>query len=209
MRKLLLLSAFVLLFVGAFAQISVESFNPLPDDLTASSPEGKRIDQSGELAALIKIVTIETEFAFEGGTLGIVDTQQRVGEIWVWVPRGSRKITLKHPLWGVLRDYRFPVEIEAGHTYEMVLDFPQPHPKFDNKQNQYLVFQISPKDAKLKVNGVSWNVDGDGESIRYVQFGTYTYQVEAPNYYPESGTITLDNPDESMTVTIQLRPIEK
>ena len=44
-----------------------------------------------------------------------------VGEVWVWVPYGSRKITISHQQLGVLRDYRYPVEIEAKRTYEMVL----------------------------------------------------------------------------------------
>ena len=89
--------------------------------MTTTSAEGKRIDQNGEVAALIKVVTPETGFVFEGGTLGIVGTQQRVSEIWVWVPRASRKITILHQQLGQLRDYRFPVEIEADRTYEMVL----------------------------------------------------------------------------------------
>ncbi len=91
--------------------ISVKSFQPLPYDGTASSLEGKRIDQNGQVAALIKVMTTETGFVFEGGRLGIVDTKQEAGEIWVWVPRASRKITIKHPRLGVLRDYMFPIEI--------------------------------------------------------------------------------------------------
>ena len=101
--------------------IFVKSFQVLPMDMTASSLEGKRIDQNGEVAALLKIVTSETGFTFEGGALGIVDSKQENGEVWVWVPRASRKITIKHQQLGVLRDYRYPIEIEAERTYEMVL----------------------------------------------------------------------------------------
>ena len=50
-----------------------------------------------------------------------MDTKQQVSEIWVWVPKASRKITIKHPQLGQLRDYFFPTEIEAERTYEMVL----------------------------------------------------------------------------------------
>ena len=88
---------FLLLAFGLIAQaqnISVKSFRALPTDLTASSIEGKRLDQNGQVAALIKIMTTEKGFSFEGGTLGIVDSKQEKGE--VWVPRASRKITIKH-----------------------------------------------------------------------------------------------------------------
>ena len=53
----------------------MKSFKALHMDLTASSLEGKRVDQNGDVAALIKVVTTETGFVFEGGTLGIVDTK--------------------------------------------------------------------------------------------------------------------------------------
>ena len=39
--------------------------------------------------------------------LGIVKRIDKVGEIWLYVPRGTRKITIKHPQLGVLRDYAF------------------------------------------------------------------------------------------------------
>ena len=90
MKRYILLTFILLAFIGVSAQsISVNSFRSLPMDMTASSLEGKRIDQNGDVAALIKVVTTQTGFTFEGGTLGIVDTKQRNGEIWVWVPRGE------------------------------------------------------------------------------------------------------------------------
>ena len=116
---------FLLLFlsIGAVAQnITVKSFKDMPMDMSASSLEGKRIDRNGAVAALIKIVSTETGFSFDGGTLGIVDSKQKVGEIWLWVPYGSRKLTIVHPQLGVLSYYYYPIEIKAEHTYEMVLN---------------------------------------------------------------------------------------
>lgn len=89
--------------------ISVKSFQAMPMDMTASSLEGKRIDQNGEVAALLKIVTSETGFTFEGGALGIVDSKQENGEVWVWVPRASRKITIFYSTQQKMQ--RFPIEI--------------------------------------------------------------------------------------------------
>ncbi len=87
MKRFVILSLFFLSLYSASSQnISVKSY-----DGAASSLNGKRIDQNGEVAALIKVVTTETGFTFEGGRLGIVDTKQEAGEIWVWVPRASRK----------------------------------------------------------------------------------------------------------------------
>ena len=101
--------------------ISVKSFRLLETDLTANTAGTMKRDQNNEVSALIKVVTTETGFAFDGGMLGIVGTEQRTGEIWVYVPQKSRKITLSHQKLGVLRDYYYPVPVEAGRTYEMVL----------------------------------------------------------------------------------------
>ena len=68
MKKYITLVFILFAFVYASAQsISVKSFRALSRDMTASSLEGKRIDQNGEVAALIKIETSETGFAFDGG----------------------------------------------------------------------------------------------------------------------------------------------
>ena len=40
-----------------------------------------RKDQNGEIAALIKIVTTEKGFGFDGGMMGVVGSEQKLGEI--------------------------------------------------------------------------------------------------------------------------------
>ena len=165
MKKIFLIVIVILSFFKVSAQnnISVKSFRPLVGDMTTTSAEGKRIDQNNEVCALIKIVTTEKDFAFEGGALGIVGSQQRKGEIWVWVPRGLRKITILHDQLGVLRDYRFPVEIEADRTYEMVLTTAKIETIVKEEvREQFLMFQITPPDAMLEVNDQIWPVSAEG-----------------------------------------------
>lgn len=61
--------------------ISVSSFKLLDSDLTANTAGTMEQDQNGEVAALIKVVTTQTGFAFDGGAMGIVKTKQTPGEI--------------------------------------------------------------------------------------------------------------------------------
>lgn len=208
MKRYCLLFLLLYAFFGAMAQsISVKSFKALPMDLTASSLEGKRIDQNGDVAALIKVVTNATGFVFEGGTLGIVDTKQETGEVWVWVPRASRKITIKHPKLGVLRSYVYPIEIEAERTYEMVLTTAKMETVFvDEVNEQFLMFRITPHDALLEVNEQVWPVSDDGIARKLVDFGSYTYRVQAQNYHPYAGVVEVNDPDETQIVTINLEP---
>lgn len=108
------------LLVGA-QSISVSSFRLLEKDLTANTAGTTEKDQNGEVAALIKVMTTQKGFVFDGGTLGIVKTLPKTAEIWVYVPKGLKNITISHPQLGTLRDYYFPLSIEAARTYEMVL----------------------------------------------------------------------------------------
>ncbi len=176
-------------------------------DMTASSLEGKRIDQNGQVAALIKIVTTEMDFSFEGGTLGIVDSQQRKGEIWVWVPHGLRKITILHQKLGVLRDYRFPLEIEAERTYEMELSTAKVETIVKEEvHQQYLAFKITPANATLEVNDRPWELDGDGTAQEFVNFGSYSYRVQSPDYHADAGVVVVNDPENTVFVSVTLLP---
>ena len=206
MRKLIPFIILLFVAMGATAQISVESFVPLPTDMTATSLENKRTDRNGDACALIKIVTPETDFTFEGGTLGVVDSKQENGEVWVWVPRGLKKITIKHQVLGVLRDYRFPCELESERTYEMKLITAEIQIiKKKKETKQYLTFEVNPKDATLEVNDVEWILDEDGTQSKYMDWGTYTYRVTAPHFHPEVGKVTL-NSNDTKILPVTLKP---
>ena len=128
--------------------LAVTSFKPLPNDLTANMAGTQEKDQNGDVAALIKVVTSQTGFSFEGGMAGIVKTQQRTGEIWVYVPHGIKKITILHQSLGVLRDYYFPCAIEAAKTYEMALTSGEVRTTVvEDLGVSYLVLSVTPKTA--------------------------------------------------------------
>ena len=194
------------MMLSAQNNLAVKSFRALPNDMTASSREGRRIDQNGEVAALIRVVTTETGFTFEGGSLGIVDTKQRVSEIWVWVPHGLRRISIFHPQLGVLRDYVFPMEIEAERTYEMVLLSGQVETVVrPTVTQQFLVIRVTPKDAMVTVDGMPWPVI-DGVAQKMVDFGRYEYRVEALDYHASAGKVDVNDADNKAVVEVVLRP---
>ena len=102
--------------------MKVLQFRELTNDLTANLYGTSKTDDNGEVAALIKIVTTEKGFTFDGGSLGIVATEYKAGEIWLYVPRRAQRLTISHSSYGVLRDYVYPIPIEGAKTYEMLLD---------------------------------------------------------------------------------------
>ena len=202
-----LMALFAALSAKAQNNIAVASFRLLDTDLTANLQGTMRIDQNGHTCALIKVVTTQTGFTFDVGIMGITDTEQKAGEIWVWVPFGVKHINIGHPTLGFLRDYYFPCSVEEARTYEMVLTTGEVviHVK-ETVQQQYLMFQISPHDAVLEVDNQVWNVSAEGTAKKYVNFGTYDYRVQAPNYHSEVGKVTVNDPKNKHVVKVDLDP---
>ena len=91
MRKSILFLFLIFRLTVLAQSISVSSFKLLDTDLTANTAGTMEMDQNGETAALIKVVTTQTGFSFDGGALGIVKTKQTPGEVWVYIPRGAKK----------------------------------------------------------------------------------------------------------------------
>ena len=200
----ILLIIFGLSGTGLSAQnISVKSFRLLETDLTANTAGTLKKDQNNETAALIKVVTTETGFVFDGGTLGIVGTTQRAGEIWVYVPPKSRKITILHPQLGVLRDYFYPISIEAGRTYEMVLATGRVTTIVqESAGGQYLVMKVSPSNAEVSIDEVPYEVENDEVTV-FLKYGKHTYRVSAALHEPEAGQIDMGNTKKEMAVTLR------
>ena len=207
MKRISCIILTLLIIANTFAQsISISSFKLLDTDLTANTAGTMEMDQNGETAALIKVVTTQTGFTFDGGAMGIVKTKQTPSEVWVYIPRGSKKISIKHPQLGVLRDYYFPVAIEAARTYEMVLVAGEV--KTIVKQagtSQYVVFQLNPENAQVEIDGIVLETN-KGIATKMMKFGTYNYRVQAPNYLPEAGNVTVNDPTDKHVVNVSLKP---
>lgn len=102
-------------------QFSVASFQVLPNDVSAFINNVR--DLNDEACALVKVEAPQ-DFAFST-PLGIVKRQDEVGEIWLYLPKGTKMLTLKHPAWGVVRDYNLGGVLESRMTYEMKLNLPK------------------------------------------------------------------------------------
>lgn len=105
-------------------QFGIRSFRQLQHDITAWIDPVR--DLNKEACALIKIPGGKN-FAFTT-PLGVVKRVEEVGETWLYVPHGTIQLTVKHPRWGVLRDYRLGQSLESRIVYELVLDLPLEQP---------------------------------------------------------------------------------
>lgn len=146
MKRILLLLLLACIYIDGSAQqgLKIESFRYLENDLTAITSGTERRDQNGIRAALIKIITPEKGFEFDGGMLGVVDVVEKVGEIWLYIPQNSLHLSINHRYFGKLNDYNYPMEIISGRTYEMRLDI---------GTGRYVNITSSIDGASVKVDG--------------------------------------------------------
>lgn len=205
MKRQIFILFFILQIMFVNAQnLSVESFRLLETDLTANTQGTMMIDQNGEVAALIKVVTTATGFVFDGGMMGIVNTVPKTGEVWVYVPRGIQRITISHQQFGVLRDYYFPISIDNARTYEMVLKHPDSNTA--KMKAQFVIFNVTPHNAIVFIDNEARSLNSEGQlSIRLSQ-GEHSYTITAPSYRSESGTVVVG--DDRVSKVINLESLE-
>ncbi len=96
----------------------IDHFRENTMDMAAATSGVK--DLNGNVAALIRFVVRDDKFNFDAN-LGVLKKEQRTGEIWLFVPQGTRRITISHPVLGVLRGYELPEVIKAKTTYDATI----------------------------------------------------------------------------------------
>lgn len=201
MRKVLLFILIVGSFNSLFADISVKSFRKLESDLDARVHHPLN-DQNGDVCAIIKVVTTQSGFLFDGGTMGIVKTVPKNAEIWVYVPWGIKRLTITHPQLGLLRDYMIPMPIEKATVYELVLISGRVETTvIEEISSQWLVLTPEPANALVYINDEFVKT---GEYMAKLKPGTYTYRVELPLYHTEAGRFEMGA--EKKPINVKLRP---
>lgn len=185
-------------------KIQVTAFNRMETDVTARITAPQR-DQNGEVCALIRIVTTEKDLMFEPDALGIVTRENKPGEIWLYIPRGARRISIMHDKFGVLRNYFYPDIIEKATVYEMEIQVGDGTLQTPVDANtQLIVMRPDPATADIYMDDDKVPTE-NGLFTATMKKGTHTYRVEAPMYAPEAGIIDLGSEQKIMSVTLKPR----
>ena len=206
MKRLYAIFLSLLLAMTLHAQsLVVQSFKMDETDLTANTAGTIVIDQNGQKCALIKVETTQTGFSFDAGALGVVKTEQKVGEIWVYVPEGVKRLTISHQQLGILRDYDLGQTLKRARTYILKLTSGEVQTVIKQaRTSQYVVFQVTPKNAVVELNGELLTTT-DGMATKMMRFGTYDYRVQAPDYLPEVGKIEVNDPKNKHVINVSLK----
>ena len=218
-KRLLLL---LLLIVGtsvANAQqklkFSVASFELDQFDLTAKNDAYKKVDGNGDLYAIIKVSSTNPDddlrtYNFNFGNMNSM-VEPHDAELWVYVQRNAKIVTISRAGYNPINRYDLHTTIEAGRTYTMQLSSQAP-----KVYTQMVQFNIQPATSGATVTVKSSKegavkeslglVDATGSVARSLEYGTYTYEVIAPNYHPSEGRFTLKDKTKTHIETVTLRP---
>ena len=196
MRKILL--SFFLLFAAissALAQkLTVESFKLAGSDLTAQTQPRK--DLNDRNCALIKVGIGLQGVQFEGGIMGNVEN--KTGEYWVYMPQGNRMLKVKHanyaPVMVTFADYGVE-KLESNRTYELTITASGNVVGPVDAGGNFYALTVSPKVAKVSIDGVLQSSSADGEYSAMLPYGSHTYKVEAGGYISKSGSFTISSSD--------------
>lgn len=127
MRKTTLLILLMLAALPLRGQaIRISDFKLAVADGAAADIRTAVSDLDGELCAVLKMETRLSGWTFEAGLSGIMDVRYGDGFIYVYVPRGTRKISVGHKDYAPLRGWPIPLTLEAGRTYSMKLVVEKP-----------------------------------------------------------------------------------
>lgn len=103
-----------LMAMGQSADFEIRNFHERTTDLSAISSNYKDLNKLP--AALIRFTVRDPEFEFSSNW-GILGIERKTGEVYLYVPQDTKRLTIRHPRLGVLQDYEIPVRIKSKVTY--------------------------------------------------------------------------------------------
>ncbi len=119
-KIVLLFSALISAICVNAQDIQITKFERNYTSLIASMNQVK--DNNGEACAVIRFLVREKDFQIEAN-LGVVKKEVLPGEIRLWVPSGTKRITtIRYKNLLPLTNYEIPVQIEPKVTYEATLE---------------------------------------------------------------------------------------
>jgi len=196
LRKFLLTFSFVWCTAMMWGQnIRVESFKRVDNDITART--SVVLDANDDECALIKMVTTDTDYNVDGY---IKRRDDRVGELWFYVPQGTKQIVIRHKRLGKLV-YPLPEVLKSKVTYQITLPDNVEIIVHEDAGGQYLVMKVEPAESTVYIDGIAETLNG-GLLQKFLGYGTHTYRVEAPMYQTMEGKLEIADARKDMTVSL-------
>ncbi len=208
--------------VESYAQqlkvFSVESVEDDPFDMSANAKAAtKKVDGSGDLYAILKITSDDVDddlraYNFDFGMLkSIVEVHDAEGEIWVYVQKNAKQVTITRSGYRTVSRYDLQRTFESGKVYRMKISVKK---EVAVVGKGTLMFQITPAKAGIMVTYTNSDgveslfgaTDEYGQVAKYIELGTYTFSVVAEYYHKSEGRVKLESKNGTHIEEVVLRP---
>ncbi len=192
----------------------VQSFEQNQFDTSARVKATEKYDGNGDRYSIIKVTSTNPDddlmaYSFDFGMMNSL-VEQHDDELWVYVQRNAKHVTIKRAGYATVRNYDLRTTIQPGQVFDMVLS-----PETAKIQKQMVYFKITQKDAnvtimfKLNESGATpevVNLGEKSEAAKNLTLGRYSYTVLSEDYYEYESMLVLDNTNETHVEEITLRP---
>ena len=186
--------------------LKVKEMKRIMSDLSASTHQ--RLDSDGVACGLVKVHVGDSSINFGRDVVGSVDNN--VNEYWVYMPAGSKSLTIKRsnflPMLISFMDYGID-EIESKVTYSLELK----EVSF-NREKCTVIINLNPQDATLKIDGIEVDKQEGGSYRFYLAKGEHICRIEAHGYSPAieivtsgKGLQTADVSLESLMASVKIK----
>ncbi len=170
-------------------QIKITGFKLVENDLTATAGRYGMRDPNGDLCALIRVQTTARGFVFDNGSLGVVHVDEsHPGEVWVYVPYGSRSLIIRHPTMLASETYYYPIAVESAKVYSMKINTPIAQ---EDKQIKITDFRLLENDLTATAGRYGMR-DPNGDLCALIRV-----QTTARGFVFDNGMIGITHVDNS------------
>ena len=183
---------------SAFSQgFKVKSFQEnLQDGAAFRAP----VDTNGNPCGLIKVQSNCTDLTFGDDIIG--EVENKTNEYWVYLPKGSKQLVVKHPnfLPLLISFQAYGVnEVASKTTYILTLN----EQKY-NKEKNSLVITTKPTKAALYVDDILVeNGNDNGYYQLYLPKGEHICRMERTGYSPYVQAVSIGKTAQNLNVELE------
>lgn len=187
-----------------------------------SEPYGDR-DRSGSWYAIIKFMSADPTvkidnleaFTFNFGNMKH-KTVLHGDELWIYVQKNARTVSINREGYAPIKKWDLKTTLKEGATYVMKITFEQLETYVKpSLKKQFLRIQLEPglsgavvtlKREGEEASSETSYTDATGSKAWNKEFGTYVYEIKAPNYNVSKGRVKLTTSDSTYVEKVKLIP---
>lgn len=187
-KKLTILAFLLVTGLITFSQkLLINNFKELPTDISAR--EFEVLDVNDEPCAIVKVYTGFKNVKF-AGNLGVEKVEQKDGQIWIWIPGGTRLIKVSMDGFPLI-PYQFASSLKSSTAYSFELTSDQVFP---------IIVSTGAIEADVKLGDKTYKTNN---TIPDLPEGKYVITISKLGYKPITDTVAVSKGNVLFKYTLE------